>query len=119
MSANALSTDGADDLKPLYTPPNPQDTSCFRFLRRVNSKYGLSLQSYHDLYNWSTTHIDHFWSTVWDETGVIGVKGNHVVDLSASPPANPPWFSDAKLNWAENMLHCRSPEKIAIIQASL
>ena len=102
----------------LYQPPTPETSPTFRFLRRVNTKFSLSLNSYHDLYNWSTTHIDHFWAMVWDETQVIGHKGSHIVDKNATPAANPAWFSDAKLNWAENMLSCRSKEKTAVIQTS-
>ncbi|RDB22609.1 Acetoacetyl-CoA synthetase [Hypsizygus marmoreus] len=103
---------------PLYQPKNPEESATFRFLARINSTLGLSLKSYHDLYIWSTTHIDDFWGAVWDFTNIIGDKGSHVVERSALPPHNPPWFSDARLNWAENMLHCRSADKLAFIQAT-
>jgi acetoacetyl-CoA synthetase len=103
---------------PLYEPQNPEASRTFQFLHRVNSKYHLALNSYSDLYNWSTTEIDKFWGTVWGETEIIGEKGGHVVDRTTTPAANPTWFSEAKLNWAENMLSCRSTEKIALIQAS-
>ncbi|KAF9247056.1 hypothetical protein BU15DRAFT_84622 [Melanogaster broomeanus] len=96
------------DDNPLFKPPNPEASRCFGFLSK----------SYADLYNWSTTHIDLFWGDVWDEVSVIGHKGHHVVDNAASPAANPPWFSEARLNWAENMLLCRSKERIALIQAT-
>lgn len=125
-----------DDQQPLYRPINPQDTATFRFLSLVNSTHNLRLSTYHDLYNWSTAYVDKFWSLVWDFTGVVGHKGAHVVDNSAPPSANPPWydrflirlspclssrrrFSGAKLNWAENMLRCRRADKVALIQASL
>ncbi|TDL29505.1 acetoacyl-CoA synthetase [Rickenella mellea] len=103
---------------PLWQPSAPYLTSTYRFLRRVNEKYNLSLASYFDLYQWSTTEIGEFWSTVWDETGIIGDKGTHVVDAHATPAANPAWFTDAKVNWAENMLQCRSAEKVALIEAT-
>jgi acetoacetyl-CoA synthetase len=102
----------------LYQPPDPQTSATFRFLYKINREFSLSLSSYHDLYKWSTTEIDLFWSAVWDETAIIGFKGNHVVDKNALPADNPPWFSEAKVNWAENMLSCRSKDKIALIQAS-
>ncbi|KAF9462660.1 acetoacyl-CoA synthetase [Collybia nuda] len=103
---------------PLYQPLSPETTATFRFLARVNLNFGLSLSSYQDLYTWSTTHLDDFWSAVWDETNIIGHKGNHVVENDALPPANPTWFSEARLNWAENMLRCRSADKLALIQAT-
>lgn len=103
---------------PLYAPPDAQETRVFHLLRRVNSKYGLQLKSYLDLYKWSTSEIDEFWKLVWDDTGVVGEMGSHVIDTTASTASNPAWFKDAKLNWAENMLVCRSADKTALIQVS-
>ncbi|KAI6119336.1 acetoacetyl-CoA synthetase [Pisolithus croceorrhizus] len=81
-------------------------------------KYHASLETYFDLYTWSTTHTDLFWSLVWDDVGIIGSKGTHTVDNQAVPAANPPWFQEARLNWAENMFYYRSEDKIALIQAT-
>lgn len=102
----------------LHYPGTEADT--FKFLHHIAEKYDLrlGLKTYEDLYTWSTTHLDLFWSEVWDWTGVIGDKGSHVVDNSASPCQNPSWFSEAKLNWAENMLRNRS-DKLAVVHASL
>ncbi|KAF8529020.1 acetoacetate-CoA ligase [Hysterangium stoloniferum] len=94
--------------KPLWSPPVPRATRTFSFRNTVNERHALSLSSYQDLYTWSIKNIADFWSLVWDETGVIGSKGTHVVDSTASPADNPPWFTDARINWAENMLRCRS-----------
>ncbi|TRM67569.1 hypothetical protein BD626DRAFT_479170 [Schizophyllum amplum] len=105
-------------LKPLLVPEDVESSPTYRFMRKVNEQYNLSLSSYRELYLWSTANIDSFWSTVWDETNVKGIKGCHVVDTTARPPDNPAWFADAKLNWAENMLVCRSPDKVALVQAT-
>lgn len=83
--------------EPLYRPPHPEDSATFRFLARVNAITGLSLKSYQELYSWSTANIDSFWSAVWDETRIIGHKGDHVVDISAPPQLNPLWFA-VKIN---------------------
>lgn len=103
---------------PLYVPPDPKATRYLSFLDKINEKYHASLETYSDLYTWSTKHIDLFWSLVWDDVGIIGSKGSHVVDNQAVPASNPPWFQGARLNWAENMLSCRSEHKIALIQAT-
>lgn len=100
------------------TPDQLRDTGVHRFTRVVNAKYGLSLETYQDLYEWSVKHIDAFWGLVWDQTGVVGRKGGHAVDNEALPSDNPVWFKDARLNWAQNMLRERSPSKIAVIEAS-
>ena len=102
----------------LFTPTSPETSATFRFLHRINAEHSLALSSYYDLYNWSTENIVHFWSAVWDFTDILGVKGRHVVDTAALPPHNPPWFKEAQVNYAENLLRCRSPEKTALVQAS-
>ena len=43
------------------------------------------------------------------------VKGEHVLDKNASMDSIPNWFKDARLNFAENLLWCRSKDKTAII----
>jgi len=103
---------------PLFVPPNASSSHCIAFLKKVSQKYGLALDSYFDLYKWSIDHIDLFWDTVWDDVDIVGYKGQGVVDNDASPATNPPWFSEARINWAENMLTCRSADKVALIQAS-
>lgn len=102
----------------LWRPQQPNLSKTFGFIRRVNQKYDLKLSSYFDLWKWSTIEIGRFWSTLWDESNIIGEKGElmHVVDESAAPADNPPWFNGAKLNWAENMLRCRSQEQVALIE---
>jgi hypothetical protein len=111
-----------EELGPMYQPSglDRDDSATFRLLRTINRKYATSLSSYAALYEWSTSQIDQFWSTIWDETTVIGEKGCHVLqnDPSMSLSDNPPWFSQAKVNWAENMLWSRSPDQVALIQAS-
>jgi len=124
------------DDRPLYTPQSPELSATFRFKDRVNSTFGLTLDSYSDLWRWSTNSIDDFWSLVWDFTGVVGHKGATVVDRNAYPSDNPAWsgrslswflpsyltyyprFPDSRLNWAENLLTCRSTDRIALLEAS-
>ncbi|KAG5221086.1 acetoacyl-CoA synthetase [Salix suchowensis] len=103
---------------PLYQPSDAESSTTFRLRDLINAKYGLHLKTYADLHQWSISHIAEFWSLVWDETGVIGEKGSHVVNSKAVPSDNPPWFLEAKMNWAENMLCERSADKIALIEAS-
>jgi acetoacetyl-CoA synthetase len=101
----------------LFSPDDPCNTSrLFRFLREVNDKHGLRLESYQDLYQWSISDIDLLWSHVWDHTGIIGNKGNHVVDTTATPAQNPCWFSDSTINYAENLLANRCPDTTAIVE---
>ncbi|CAK5275643.1 unnamed protein product [Mycena citricolor] len=105
---------------PLYRPLDPHGSPTFQLRDRVNDKFNLTLESYHDLYRWSTSHIADFWDVVWDITEIIGEKGQHVVDESVNISDNPPWFKEARVNWAENMLRpeMRESNKIALVQAT-
>lgn len=103
-------------------------------MRTVNTKYSLSLSSYDELWKWSIANIANFWDLVWEETGIIGERGpsvrthgpslgqiliieQQVVDSEALPADNPGWFVGSRLNWAENALWCRSPDKVAFLEA--
>ena len=115
------STDTAAN--PLFAPTQEQlrSSGTHRFARVVNAKYNAlnpETYTYEQLYKWSVAHVDAFWGLVWDETGVVGYKGGHVVDNDARPSDNPQWFKEARLNWAENMLRVREESKVALIEAS-
>lgn len=45
------------------------------FMRGLNSKYGLKLNSYEDLHRWSIDKLPEFWGEVWNFTGVRAEKG--------------------------------------------
>ncbi|KAF8681610.1 AMP-binding enzyme [Rhizoctonia solani] len=106
-----------DSAKLLWTPEGTHETRTAQFMRKVNAKYGLSLSSYDQLWSWSTENIAEFWDLVWEDTNIIGDRGPYVIDRSALPADNPEWFIGSQVNWAENALWCRSPDKIAIIEA--
>ncbi|KAG8718896.1 hypothetical protein FRC08_004115 [Ceratobasidium sp. 394] len=101
---------------PLFVP-RTSDAKTWQLMRKVNAKYSLSLTSYDEFWAWSTDHIGEFWDSVWDETNIIGERGENVVDKKALPADNPDWFPGSRVNWAENALWCRSLDKVALIEA--
>lgn len=79
-------------------------------------KKKFSLANYQELYEWSVSQPEAFWSEVWDKTKMISsVKATRVLDTSRRMDSIPEWFEGALLNVAENMLWCRSADKTAII----
>jgi acetoacetyl-CoA synthetase len=105
----------------LWAPPDPSTLQSTLFRKHVNSRYSLSLESYEDLWRWSCDQRGSFWSGVWEWENIIGQRGRlPVVDETATPSDNPPWFPDTTLNWAENQLRhgLTHPHDIAIIQTS-
>ena len=75
-----------------------------RFINFINKKYGLKIDSYDELYNWSIQEIPNFWAAMWDFGGIIASRGyDEVVDDPSRLPGAK-WFSGARLNFAENLL---------------
>ena len=73
----------------------------------VNKKYGMELDNYRDLYNWSVNEITHFWEAVWSfGKPVVSKDYQQVVDDDSKMPGAK-WFSGARLNFAENLLRRR------------
>jgi len=73
----------------------------------ANKKYGMELDNYRDLYNWSVNEITHFWEAVWSfGKPVISKDYQQVVDDDSKMPGAK-WFSGARLNFAENLLRRR------------
>ncbi len=64
---------------------------------------GIALPDYPALWSWSVEDIGGFWSALWDFAGIIGDKGDHVLE---SPTAMPGarFFPDARLCYAETLL---------------
>ncbi len=94
---------------PLWIPSEQrkQDANITRFMDDVNRRFGLTLASYSDLYNWSVNNIPDFWLTVWDFAEIKASQrfDSVVTDLSVMPGTQ--WFPGAKLNFAENLLRYR------------
>jgi len=84
------------------------------FISFVDEKYGLMIDSYDELYNWSIERIPDFWETFWEFCGIKASRRyDEVVDnLTKFPGAK--WFNGARLNFAENLLRYRD-DRIAFI----
>ena len=103
----------------LWTPGDISSTRLEEFRKLINQKYNLSLSNYHDLYEWSTEHIESFWAEVWSFCQVIHSKSySSVVEADKSMDEIPLWFPDSRLNYAENILEKGRDEDIAVIFAN-
>jgi len=78
-----------------------------RFISFVNEKYGLHIDSYDELYDWSIEKIPDFWAAMWEFAPIKASREYDEVvdDLSKFPGAK--WFGGARLNFAENLLRYR------------
>ncbi|KUI59533.1 Acetoacetyl-CoA synthetase [Cytospora mali] len=90
----------------LWRHPNPADTQLAHFMRHVSHKYGLELEAYPKLYQWSIDHIADFWAEVWDFCGIANSRRyDTVLPEGSSMFPRPDFFSGARLNFAENLLY--------------
>jgi len=104
--------------KPLWEPSEERknQANMTRFIGLVNEKYGLEINSYHQLWNWSVENIPDFWATMWEFADIKASRGYTEVvdDLSKFPGAR--WFSGARLNFAENLLRYRDDQTAFIFK---
>ena len=94
---------------PLWTP-SPERVAAANltaFKDRIAAEHGVDLPDYAALHDWSIANMEAFWTTIWDEYGVIAeTRGKRVlVDGDKMPGAR--FFPDARLNYAENLLRRR------------
>lgn len=111
MQANS---DGAQ--APLWSPSQEAigESALSLFMKRLSVKYGAKFSGYQDIWQWSVDHNEQFWGEIWDFCGVIGEKGEILLENGDKMPGAT-FFPQAKLNFAENLLGRRdkAPAMIA------
>jgi acetoacetyl-CoA synthetase len=97
-------SDGAE--RPLWTP-SPERIAGSR-MHQLVGRAGVA--DSRALHRWSVDEPDAFWDLVWDDTGVIGERGE-------SPAFDGRrFFADARLSYAENLLgHAPDPAAPAVV----
>lgn len=95
----------------LWEHPNPKTTEMWQFMQNCNSRFGLNMQTFDELYAWSCAKRADFWGAVWDAQRAIH-EGTftRVVDEAVPVDGLPRWFEGVRLNFAENYLYRRSLE---------
>ncbi len=83
-----------------------------KFARDAARVSGRVLADYKALHAWSIDDREGFWNLVWDFCGVIGDKGQRILDADRMPGAR--FFPDARLNFAENLIR-RNDDRDAIV----
>ncbi len=95
--------------KLLWTPSEERvkATNMYRFMTRINDKFGKDFKGYNDLYAWSVENLPDFWAEMWDVAGIkASAPYTAVIDDENKMPGAK-WFEGAKLNFAENLLRYR------------
>ncbi|WP_193177147.1 acetoacetate--CoA ligase [Oricola nitratireducens] len=90
---------------PLWTPSEAsvRDAAMTKLMQAARTRFGAPAGDFAQFHAWSVGNREDFWSLVWDDSGVVGEKGERIlVDGDKMPGAQ--FFPDAKLNFAENLL---------------
>ncbi len=93
------------DQQPLWTPSEEavRDAVITEFAGFCGERDGRDLTGYDALHAWSVSDRSAFWSAIWDFCGVIGDKGDTVLENGDAMPGAR-FFPQARLNFAENLL---------------
>lgn len=87
---------------PLWRPSAPEKTQLAKFMRGL----GHETLDYQSFWRWSVDNPEKFWDALWDFAGVIGEKGDVILqDGDKMPGAK--FFPKARINYAENLLKRR------------
>ncbi|MEO8508514.1 MAG: acetoacetate--CoA ligase [Betaproteobacteria bacterium] len=79
------------------------------FAAVIAARYGVDVDTYGKLWQWSIDHKWDFWREMWTYGGVLGESGDRVLlDADRMPGAR--WFPDARLNFAQNLLERRAAD---------
>jgi acetoacetyl-CoA synthetase len=79
-----------------------QQTEMYRFMRAMNAKHGLTMETYLDLWNWSVDDLEVFWTEIWEYFDVIGQRPTGPMLQGQMPETR--WAEGAKVNYAQNIL---------------
>ena len=94
------------------SPEKIQQSNLTAFEQQVKDRYGITFADYAELWDWSVTQKEDFWSQLWDFCQVRGTRGERIL-LNGDDIERATWFPDAQLNFAENLLR-RRDDTVAI-----
>ena len=88
------------------------------FVRFLEDSRGLRLDGWQELWSWSVTDLEGFWSAIWEHFGVESdAPYDAVLAADAMPGAR--WFEGARINYARHLLADTSrDDEVAVVAHS-
>ncbi len=87
------------------------------YMRWLEAERGLKLDTYEELWRWSVSDLETFWSSIWDFFGVQA-DGGFERALGSREMPGAEWFRGAHLNYAEHVFAGKDDAETAILHAS-
>ncbi|MGE0220664.1 acetoacetate--CoA ligase [Mycolicibacterium sp.] len=84
-----------------------------RYVAALGEERGRVFSDYHQLWQWSVTDLDGFWSSVYRHFDIAGHGDTSRVLADATMPGSR-WFPDVELNYAENMLRGADSQPVVV-----
>src|SRR5690348_11623680 len=106
--------------EPLWRPPAElvERSRLAEYMRWLEAERGLGpFASYEELWRWSVTDLEAFWSSIWDYFGVRA-DGEADAVLSGHEMPGARWFEGTRLNYAEHVFAGKEDGEVAILHAS-
>jgi len=102
----------------LYSP-SPERVSKARitnYLRWLGARRGLAFADYDELWSWSVTDLDGFWSSIWAWAGIRASKEPAAMCERGTGAEGGRFFAGAKLNYVDQLLDApdQDPAVVAV-----
>ncbi|MBV1932914.1 MAG: acetoacetate--CoA ligase [Porticoccaceae bacterium] len=99
------------------TPEFQQQTNMTAYMAWLGDKHNLHFEDYEALYQWSVSHMEDFWQSIWDYYEVQSASAyQQVLSSHAMPGAK--WFEGATLNFAEHIFRAKADDRPALLAES-
>lgn len=103
---------------PIWQPSQDRinKSNLSKFLSFLQERKQLHFQSYDELYDWSITDFSAFWQCVW-EFGMIIHSAEPTQIVNGNDIRTARWFTNARMNFAENLLRYQGSKTAIIYEA--
>ena len=102
--------------QPLWEPSEDvkQQANVTRYMQWLASEKGLHFQTREELWQWSVTQLEDFWSSLWTYFQIKASKPYTTV-LSTHKMPRASWFTGAELNYAEHVFRNATSQQPALV----
>ena len=101
---------------PLWEPSEEvkQKANVTQYIQWLAREKGLTFQIYEELWEWSVSHLEDFWASLWDYFHIQAVQSYSTVLVERTMPGAQ-WFLGAELNDAEHVFRNATPSRPAVL----
>ncbi|MBN2238335.1 MAG: acetoacetate--CoA ligase [Dehalococcoidales bacterium] len=95
--------------EPVWEPSQEriQNSNITRFIKLVNERFGLTLNTYNELQRWSVENVPDFWALIWEFGEVRASVPYETPVTGLDDMLGVQWCPGARFNFAENLLRYR------------